>query len=395
MASRIIPERVTELSMCEVFVFGSNLAGQHYGGAARTAHDKFGAEWGVGVGPTGQCYAIPTMQGGIDTIRPYVDEFTEYARNHPNNRFLVTRIGCGIAGFKDDEIAPLFYEASKLPNVNFSKEWLNILSMPDILDAFCGCPPVKKPAYTPEVVTIEDLKRLCDEYKYIIGARIMGVPLPDITIRYVIDENRFGYVKFGDFFIYESNDLYVWTRKEEFRDGHNQYIVEEYFGDECKGRGFCHRFLYAGVKTPYRDSNGDVIYTGDVLRVMLGEKHMPVNDDVFNKEGYVWAFDTLGQNEGECKARYAFVLDNHCATPNMIARWERIGTVYYQLDWNLDVEDMVERCRYFQDIYCQGPSLEDKLVLARYTPNFNKEVWKYYGLEALGVEEYDWKVKRQ
>lgn len=199
MASRIVPERVTKLSMCEVFVFGSNLAGQHYGGAARAAHENFGAEWGVGVGPTGQCYAIPTMQGGVDTIRPYVDEFIEYAKNHPNNRFLVTRIGCGIAGFKDREIAPLFFEARKLPNVNFSKEWRNILMEPDLLDAFCGCPPVKKPAFTPEVVTIEDLKRLCDEYKYIIGARILGVSLPDITIRYVIDKNRFGYAKFGDF----------------------------------------------------------------------------------------------------------------------------------------------------------------------------------------------------
>ena len=76
----ITPNHITHLSSCEVFVFGSNLAGHHYGGAARMAHDKFGAEWGVGVGPTGQCYAIPTMQGDVDTIRPYVDEFIEYAK---------------------------------------------------------------------------------------------------------------------------------------------------------------------------------------------------------------------------------------------------------------------------------------------------------------------------
>lgn len=110
MTGRITPERITELSMCEVFVFGSNLEGQHHGGAARMACDRFGAEWGVGVGPTGKCYAIPTMHGGIEDIKPYVDDFVKYVKRHPNNRFLVTPIGCGIAGFKDEEIAPLFKE---------------------------------------------------------------------------------------------------------------------------------------------------------------------------------------------------------------------------------------------------------------------------------------------
>ncbi len=114
--------------MCEIFVFGSNLAGQHYGGAARIAYEKFGAEWGVGTGRTGQTYAIPTMHGGIDDIKPYVDEFIEYARNHPNNRFLLTRIGCGIAGFNDSQIAPLFSKAMKLSNVNFPKKWYTILT---------------------------------------------------------------------------------------------------------------------------------------------------------------------------------------------------------------------------------------------------------------------------
>ena len=57
----VTPDHITHLSACEVFVFGSNLAGHHHGGAARMAHECFGAEWGVGVGPTGQCYAIPTM----------------------------------------------------------------------------------------------------------------------------------------------------------------------------------------------------------------------------------------------------------------------------------------------------------------------------------------------
>ena len=111
------PENITEIREGEVFVFGSNLAGQHGGGAARAAYHHFGAVWGQGVGLQGRSYAIPTMQGGTETIRPYVDEFTEFARSHPELTFYVTRIGCGIAGFRDSEIAPLFREAAALDNV--------------------------------------------------------------------------------------------------------------------------------------------------------------------------------------------------------------------------------------------------------------------------------------
>ena len=119
----VTPDLITHLSACEVFVFGSNLAGHHHGGAARMAHECFGAEWGVGVGPTGQCYAIPTMQGGIDTIRPYVDEFIEFAKAHQELTFLVTRIGCGIAGFTDEEISPLFEEARDVENIVLPEGW--------------------------------------------------------------------------------------------------------------------------------------------------------------------------------------------------------------------------------------------------------------------------------
>ncbi len=111
------PDFIKELNDGEVFVFGSNLAGAHGGGAARIARTKFGAIWGQGVGMQGHCYAIPTMQGGVDTIRPYTDEFISYARCHPEQKFLVTRIGCGIAGFRDSEIAPLFKDALDLENV--------------------------------------------------------------------------------------------------------------------------------------------------------------------------------------------------------------------------------------------------------------------------------------
>lgn len=115
------PDFITRLNPGEIFVFGSNLAGMHGGGAARVALDRFGAVPGQGVGLQGQSYAIPTMQGGVDTIRPYVDEFIEFARSHPELKFYVTRIGCGIAGFDDSEVAPLFADARGLKNVVLPK----------------------------------------------------------------------------------------------------------------------------------------------------------------------------------------------------------------------------------------------------------------------------------
>ncbi len=120
---RTTPEFITELQPGEIFVFGSNLQGMHGGGAARVAYRNFGAIMGQGVGLQGQSYAIPTMQGGVETIRPYVDEFIAFAKEHPELTFLVTRIGCGIAGFTDEDIAPLFAEAQGVDNIVLPEGW--------------------------------------------------------------------------------------------------------------------------------------------------------------------------------------------------------------------------------------------------------------------------------
>ena len=120
---RTTPEFITELQPNEIFVFGSNLKGMHGGGAAYIAYRKFGAIMGQGVGLQGQSYAIPTMQGGVETIRPYVDEFIAFAKEHPTLTFLVTRIGCGIAGFTDDEISPLFEKAQDVENIVLPEGW--------------------------------------------------------------------------------------------------------------------------------------------------------------------------------------------------------------------------------------------------------------------------------
>ena len=121
------PERITELRENEIFVFGSNLAGSHGGGAALLAYNRFGAIWGQGVGLQGQSYGIPTMHGGVDVIKPYVDEFITFAKKHPELKFLVTKIGCGIAGFTIDEIAPLFHDALDVENIILPKDFVKCM----------------------------------------------------------------------------------------------------------------------------------------------------------------------------------------------------------------------------------------------------------------------------
>ncbi len=123
------PDNINSLKPNEIFVFGSNLAGHHGGGAARIALNKFGAVWGQGVGLQGQSYAIPTMQGGVETIKPYVDEFIAFAQSRPDLKFYVTRIGCGIAGFSVAEIAPLFQNALGKTNIVLPRDFVTVTTL--------------------------------------------------------------------------------------------------------------------------------------------------------------------------------------------------------------------------------------------------------------------------
>jgi len=126
--NRTTSPQIKELQPNEIFVFGSNLDGFHGGGAARLACEKWGAIWGQGVGLQGQTYAIPTMQGGTETIKPYVDEFIQFAKVNPYKTFLVTEIGCGIAGFQPNEIAPLFIDAVNVENIYLPERFWNELN---------------------------------------------------------------------------------------------------------------------------------------------------------------------------------------------------------------------------------------------------------------------------
>lgn len=124
---RSTPENITKLGRDDIFVFGSNLEGHHDGGAARVALERFGAIYGQGVGIQGQSYAIPTMFDSVDKIKPYVDDFLDLAYEWDQNTFYVTRIGCGIAGFTDEEIAPLFAAAIDSYNVVLPQSFIDII----------------------------------------------------------------------------------------------------------------------------------------------------------------------------------------------------------------------------------------------------------------------------
>lgn len=112
--------------MKEIFVFGSNLAGRHGAGAAKVAYKKHGARYGMGVGHYGCSYAIPTKDQNIksmklDDIKVFVDAFILYAASHPEWDFKVTRIGCGLAGLSDKDMAFMFLPATG--NVMFDEAW--------------------------------------------------------------------------------------------------------------------------------------------------------------------------------------------------------------------------------------------------------------------------------
>ena len=125
---RVAPDKIESLESNEIFVFGSNASGYHGGGAAAFAMHKFGAIWGQGEGLQGQCYAIPTMEG-MDNMKAAIERFTQFADQHPELRFLVTRVGCGIAGYSVREVAPLFKGCISLENVALPSDFWDVLGL--------------------------------------------------------------------------------------------------------------------------------------------------------------------------------------------------------------------------------------------------------------------------
>jgi ribosome modulation factor len=222
------------------------------------------------------------------------------------------------------------------------------------------------------------LKSLCQEYLVEIGLGLYD-DLPNIKVRYVVETNKFGYAYFGDFFFFD-DDFYVWDDDERWKDDHNQDVVEAVFQDRHGRSGYAHRVIFAGVETELADSNGERIFTGDVIKLEESAEYVQ-----YYAVG-AWAHE----DGGGC---YCFILDNHylpleeCVRRNY--KMTRMGTVFYQLDAS-DFMEVNKRTMQFNGWRDTEEDRQRKLLMAKFTPNFDQEEWKYSALEIIGAE-YNWK----
>ena len=130
---KITPYEIEELETNQIFVFGSNESGLHGGGAANLAYHNFGATMYQGLGLSGNSFAIPTKDWLVDTldlktIQFYVNRFEQFVRTHPSLEYMITRIGCGIAGYTAEEIAPMFKNFVDLENIYLPEDFIKIIN---------------------------------------------------------------------------------------------------------------------------------------------------------------------------------------------------------------------------------------------------------------------------
>ena len=229
-------------------------------------------------------------------------------------------------------------------------------------------------------MTISDitLKHLCQKYRHEIGAGFDKF-LPGIKIRYVAENKKFGYAYFGNVFFF-GDDFYVWEQDDKYSEDHNQDVVEAVFDNPCEGRGYARRVIFAGVQTDFKDCKGEYIYTGDVIQIEKDQdmtKYLAVG---------AWSHeDGMGQ--------YCFILDNHnweleeCIKQHY--RLTRVGTVFYQLNPS-DYIGVNQRTMQFNGWRDTEEETQEKVLMARYTPNFDQKFWKSSALEILGAD-FEWR----
>ena len=238
----------------------------------------------------------------------------------------------------------------------------------------------------PKILNENILSNLCKQYKKEIGNnQYKGWPFP--RIRYVIDRNKFGYADFGNFFFWDDGGLYVWMQEEEFKDWHNQEIVEDYFGESCDGRGYAVRFIFAGTNTGYTDSRGHQMFTGDIVLVKETENY---------ETGALCLASAVGTQPSD--GFYGFPLDNFSLHLDMCKRdgyyLERIGTIFYQLDSCEEPMPIWNKAVLYNNARHNADEEKARRIMAKFTPNFDKEEWKYLGLEILGAK-FDWDKQEQ
>jgi hypothetical protein len=178
--------------------------------------------------------------------------------------------------------------------------------------------------------------------------------------------------------------LYVWKHDKKYEELHNEDLVEDIFEGKCLKEGYFCRFLFAGADTNCVDSNGEHIFVGDILEI----------EEDFGRNKMALCYLPY-ENVRNIESSYCFVLDNHslklkeCYSRNF--KITRVGTAYFQLNWSFDAKDMYYKIREFNGWYDTNEEYEDKVYMAKFTPNFDQEIWKYRALEILGVEEFNWR----
>lgn len=236
---------------------------------------------------------------------------------------------------------------------------------------------------------LDDIKELCKQNIGEILAFSAAYPtchcgdgLDDICVRYVFDENKFGYAWAGDFFFID-DCMYVISDDEMFKECNNpdmREIASEIFGKEyTREEKYVARVIFAGVRTPFKDDLGDWIYTGDVISANDG--------DIISG---VCAFPPFMEEDIRIDepALYGLMLDNCMQRLIDCRNMKRLGTIFFCLDRESTTEISLE-----QDIGGRaqhGVFDEQYLYCCKYTPSFYQEYWKYEGLEMLGVE-YNWR----
>lgn len=258
-------------------------------------------------------------------------------------------------------------------------------------------------------ITLQNLKEWCIEHAYDIAlpwilfdSMYTGTPIENIKVRYVIDEDKFGYAHMGDFFFID-DCMYVVSDDESFKAIDNSDIPELYksfYGcDWQKDEKYCTRVIFAGIATPFEDELGDTVYTGDIVKLHFfiedecikrsrGGKTRPIiKPEYLKKEGteIIGCVSPVIEGLWDCREKgeppvYGIIMDNACARLSTSRKIERLGTSLFGLNRN-DTE---------VDLTIPLPIQDDELVAAQFTPSFEQEAWKYTVLKEIGAV-YNWR----
>jgi hypothetical protein len=225
------------------------------------------------------------------------------------------------------------------------------------------------------------LVNLCRKFTAEIGNNTPKYLLPPIRVRYVLENNKFAYADFGDYFFWADNGLYVWHQEEKYAEDHNPDAVDDFFGGTCERRGYVRRHIFAGLDTGFNDDEGSRMFTGDIVQVT-------------DPNGYAKRPLCLASAPWTDGDLYCFPLDNHALTLEMCQadgyHLKRVGTIFYQLDNADEPEPIWEKALTFNNRRWPSEALTLALTMAQYTPNYYQETWKYLGYEILGIEPF-WK----